>query len=1040
MVTWMVRLLATWLENRLNPWLNAGLKKDMPQIPDLAPERFGQRFISGLLALAKLPSADAGRVLLVSSLCLALFAACQPANNPLGNETPSSPGIQTSAKPNASSNEPRSLNFVVRLENRLLKGFATKQSLADCAEELTDIRTTLIFPTPFPPEKILNLRSQGLTVSVADGNTTVSFVNTLIAAGASEQDLAYTFNDLPAGIVQGTTTFKNNLQQELGFVKYTVNITAQGSASILLEMRSAGGEAEIDDCPEIIARLSGGTLTQTSGDILAYVPPTPTPRPSGSSSPSSTPTPLPSLPAGPTPVPLPSSSPATEAPTISSLSALSAAPLDEITITGGGFTGVNAVRFGNVTAYSFEVVTATEIKARVPRNFTTGYVNVSNSKGIASYTTEEFTLNETPHTSPSILYVKQGGTGDGSSWANAMGDLNAAMYLANESDSVWVQEGTYKPTSNTDRAVSFNLRKNVTVMGGFAGTESAASERVIDSHPTILSGDLSGNDNYLDTSTADLADNSVHVVKGGTGNGAVLDGLTIQGGNANSHYPNDRGGGMYLENVQITLNKVRILENRAFGNGAGIFNGVGGTPIMTDVSFNSNIAGQSGGGIYNAQGSLPSYSSVTFAYNEARQGGGVYHEGISPIMTTVNFLNNKASFFGGGMYNRKQASPIIIGAKFENNKATAGGAMYNVDGASPEISVATFSGNEAENGAALYNYNESSPIIKNTQFLGNIATFVGGGMYNYKHTGLAPAVTDSVFAGNRANQGAGMANRSGSAPKLTNVVFTGNIAAAAGGGIYNYNRGNPRVIHGTFSNNQAPSGAELYAGANSNPALTSTVMWNETLESVILLQTKSTLSASSCSIKNLGQIEHAGFGNLDIDPYYVNSLNPAGPDGIFMTSDDGLRLSIGSPALNYGVTAGAPTTDILGVTRTMPPEMGAYEGSFEHVLVPLGIEDILEGTGLVAEAGDTVSVDYIGTLIDGREFDNSYTRGTPYTFVLGAGTTIQGWDQGIPGMKMGGKRKLTIPPHLAYGANSVGIIPPNATLLFEVELVNVQKP
>jgi FKBP-type peptidyl-prolyl cis-trans isomerase len=105
----------------------------------------------------------------------------------------------------------------------------------------------------------------------------------------------------------------------------------------------------------------------------------------------------------------------------------------------------------------------------------------------------------------------------------------------------------------------------------------------------------------------------------------------------------------------------------------------------------------------------------------------------------------------------------------------------------------------------------------------------------------------------------------------------------------------------------------------------------------------------------------------------------------------------------------------------------------------LKIETIAEGSGDVAENGDNVYVNYVGTLEDGTEFDNSYKRGEPIDFILGTGRVIQGWEKGILGMKVGEKRKLTIPPNLAYGPNGQGPIPPNSTLLFDVELVKVIK-
>jgi FKBP-type peptidyl-prolyl cis-trans isomerase len=104
----------------------------------------------------------------------------------------------------------------------------------------------------------------------------------------------------------------------------------------------------------------------------------------------------------------------------------------------------------------------------------------------------------------------------------------------------------------------------------------------------------------------------------------------------------------------------------------------------------------------------------------------------------------------------------------------------------------------------------------------------------------------------------------------------------------------------------------------------------------------------------------------------------------------------------------------------------------------LVIEDLKIGEGAEAKAGANVTVHYVGTLTTGQKFDSSRDRGKGFSFKLGAGQVIQGWDQGVVGMKVGGMRRLTIPPHLAYGERGFpGAIPPSSTLIFEVELLKV---
>lgn len=123
------------------------------------------------------------------------------------------------------------------------------------------------------------------------------------------------------------------------------------------------------------------------------------------------------------------------------------------------------------------------------------------------------------------------------------------------------------------------------------------------------------------------------------------------------------------------------------------------------------------------------------------------------------------------------------------------------------------------------------------------------------------------------------------------------------------------------------------------------------------------------------------------------------------------------------------------------------KSSSEEVILPtpsinmeeLKKEDIVVGKGSEVKDGDTVSVNYKGTLVDGKEFDNSYKRGQPFEFKVGEGRVIKGWDLGLVGMKVGGKRKLTIPSELGYGERGAGAdIPPNSTLIFEIELLEIK--
>jgi peptidylprolyl isomerase len=132
-------------------------------------------------------------------------------------------------------------------------------------------------------------------------------------------------------------------------------------------------------------------------------------------------------------------------------------------------------------------------------------------------------------------------------------------------------------------------------------------------------------------------------------------------------------------------------------------------------------------------------------------------------------------------------------------------------------------------------------------------------------------------------------------------------------------------------------------------------------------------------------------------------------------------------------------------TPPPPAPAGSSTKSTSDSAIPKTVDhlikkDIKVGTGKEAKAGDTVTVNYKGTLTDGSQFDSSYDRNEPFTFQLGAGNVIKGWDEGVQGMKVGGKRQLIIPSDLGYGAQGMPPkIPGNATLVFEVELLKVEK-
>ena len=152
----------------------------------------------------------------------------------------------------------------------------------------------------------------------------------------------------------------------------------------------------------------------------------------------------------------------------------------------------------------------------------------------------------------------------------------------------------------------------------------------------------------------------------------------------------------------------------------------------------------------------------------------------------------------------------------------------------------------------------------------------------------------------------------------------------------------------------------------------------------------------------------------------------------------GCQQQSGSSATSSSSTSSSTEAAPAPAPATQPT---AAASGAKEVSMPSGLKfvDLTVGDGAIAESGKSVSVHYTGWLTDGTKFDSSVDRGQPFSFTLGAGQVIRGWDEGVAGMRIGGKRKLTIPSELGYGARGAGgVIPPNATLVFDVELLGVK--
>jgi hypothetical protein len=547
----------------------------------------------------------------------------------------------------------------------------------------------------------------------------------------------------------------------------------------------------------------------------------------------------------------------------------------------------------------------------------------------------------------SVLFAIPGGTGDCSSWADAC-DLQSALTSALSGDEIWAAAGTYKPTSDTDRTVSFVLKNGVEIYGGFAGTETARSQRDPATNVTILSGDIDNDDSQMPvitdlTTVTGNTTNSYSVVTGATG--ATLDGFTITAGYANGAYPSDSGAGMNNWYSSPTLTNIAFSGNAALYAGGGMFN-YSGNPTLTNVTFNGNSASGDinsyGGGMYNNGSSSPTLTNVTFSGNSARAGGGMHNKSSSnPTLTNVTFSGNSSDGFGGGMLN-ESSNPTLIDVAFNGNSATNfGGGMSNLN-SSPALTNVTFSGNSAGSyGGGMYNAPNSNPMLTNVTFNGNSA-WNGGGIAN--NDSGSPALTNVTFSGNSATNGGGMFNGNNSSSTLTNVTFSGNIATTYGGAMANFGS-NPTLTNVTFNGNSASDTGGIF-NSSSTPMLKNVILWGDGTE----------VAGSSAIITD--SIVQGGCPGGSPEGFCTNiitadpKLGPLANNGGFTQTHALLR---GSSAIEAADPANCPATDQRGITR--PQETRCDIGAYELVVLNNAQPTADAGGPYIAETGQTVTLD-----------------------------------------------------------------------------------
>lgn len=306
-----------------------------------------------------------------------------------------------------------------------------------------------------------------------------------------------------------------------------------------------------------------------------------------------------------------------------------------------------------------------------------------------------------------IVYVDDSATGlgNGTSWTNAITNLQDALKTAKSGYQIWIAEGTYRPDVGVgmtagNRSAAFQLLSDAAIYGGFAGTETTLSQRDVDSNPTILSGDLAADDG---PAFANRSDNSYHIVLGA--GDAVLDGVWLRGGNANGN-----GGALYSTgpNDTVTLANCTVTDNQASGHGGAIYQYWSSPATIVNCRFVGNKATGKGGAIYTDWSSAPNVYGSLFVGNVAGTDGGAisatwfsnpgaivnstFASNSAPIGGAVNFADeyaihnsvlfgNGASPIGGGSAVTVSYTSVQGGALGTGNTNLSASPFVDIDGA-----------------------------------------------------------------------------------------------------------------------------------------------------------------------------------------------------------------------------------------------------------------------------------------------------------------------------------------------------------------------
>ncbi len=613
-------------------------------------------------------------------------------------------------------------------------------------------------------------------------------------------------------------------------------------------------------------------------------------------------------------------------------------------------------------------------------------------------------LTTTSVVAGTVLYVDLRapfGTTDHQSWETAYNCLQAAVQDAHAGDEIRVAQGTYQPdrtwapsgrsgiasgiSASGSRSARFEPRNGVVMKGGYAGLGAPdPNARDLDAHPSILSGDLQGNDADLTgidwqtladfTASLTLSDNSYTVVSFSHAfEDTVLDGFVITGayedrgkGSVDDNgfiVPGPGGrstsaGAMWISDGSPTVTRCTFYRNVARAQDEDCCGGPAllcaySQPTFLECSFVENVAfadgiTSTGGAVLNIRAD-PNFLDCSFIDNVAMGQNGQYVGGAmanfysSPNLIDCSFAENgilgadsDTDFMAGGaVFHHGSSSPVLTNCAFIGNVANLGGAFYGRQECAAVLTDCSFEGNLAgSSGGAFSCTSLCEPVLKRCLFLANSAA--GAGFGGAVSAGCDITAVSCRFLGNRAAQGG--AWRMDARATLTNCLFSGNTAAR-GAAISSGTSAILSAVNCTFSNNHSGGNATTYDGsARSEAEFVNCIMWDdEPLDDH--MSSSEVLSIRYSDVKGSGWSLY----NIDEDPRFQD---PLGPDGVAGTLDDNLRLSLGSPCLDAGHNPAIPPgtqVDLDGQRRVsnLWVDMGAYEfyGPFNYYVDAVNGDD-----------------------------------------------------------------------------------------------------